>query len=1622
MNKIYSLRYSPVHKSLIAVSELCSRRTRGSSSGRMTRLLGISVIAAISVGAASPAFALPTGGKVVAGQISIQQTSTTNLNVVQSTQKGIVNWQSFGIKANQNVNFVQPGASSVTLNRVTGGNPSAIYGHLNANGQVFLVNPNGILFAPGASVNVGGIVASTLGIDNQSFLSGTYHFSGGGNGDVTNQGTITAARGGYIALIGPRVNNDGLIRAPQGSVDLGAGSAVDLTLSNNRLMSFQVSRAVLNAAVNNGGAIRAKGGQIILSARSKNTILRTVVNTTGIIVADSAVNKGGTITLLGGVMGAVQVSGRVSASSQKATGGTISITGKNVEIGAGTQINATGGSGGGNINVGGNLRGGNGLPLAVSTRVDKTAIIDASATDRGNGGHVNVISDITNPSAVTAVHGTLLANGGDNGGNGGMIETSGTRLDTSGIVVHARAPKGKAGQWLLDPTMIEITTAAKISAGSLAPIAGSLTTAGTRTISDAGKSYVDAATIDTALNNGTNVTVRTLGLTNGGAFDVWVLAPIQKTGGAATTLTLQAANSVYVGSPISSTSGVLNVKLWAGNDASSGLTGHGAVLLAANITTNGGSIDFGTNVKVNGVLVGGDVYVNSQLNPVGSTSTNQLITLDTSAASSAGNVNIYGQTVIANPKGFTINTKHTGTSTTATDGNVLFAGTVDSGNSFQYVSASDTWNAALTAAASGTGTKVGDTYLATIPTSLINAVASFTTNYTSAWLGGERLVASTVTGTPKLTDTATLDNKWYWVTGPLGLVVNTNSPTGYGTAFFTQKGTVNSNGLGGSAIGTAYTNWNPATPEPNNSNGASMTPAGASEWVMQFVGTQGQWNDLNPIATNGTSANQMGYVKETNFAASPLTVNSGTGTITLKAGVGGNAPLMSFNATGKDIRLPQTPTINTNNGTTFNGQVWVYNAGSSAYVKTDLLTISAVSQSETYGAIPPTTLPISYKKQTGLTQSTPPKNVNAATSTWTTTPTLKSDIGIYQASVSGATWAGGGSNNPYTILYNKGALTINPAQVSVSGLSATSRAYNGTTTIGLTGTAALTGLLNGDIGAFSGSSTTGTVASADVQSLNGVPQAQAVTTGSSFTLSTGKLADYTFVQPSLSAIISPAPVTVSGLTPTNRNYDGTKNVALVALNGTPLRGLVSGQSLTISNLATGGVASSANVGTNAVTAQLQLANASSGTGNASNYVLSTQPTLNAVTISKADITVTGLTTPVNRNYDGPKNVALNGSPLLSGLVSGQSLTIGNLATGGLASSANVGTNAVTAQLQLGNATSGTGSASNYVLNQPALSSITINPAPVTVSGLAPVNRKYDDTTNVALNGTPLLSGLVSGQSLTIGNLATGGLASSANVGTNTVTAQLQLGKATSGTGSASNYVLSQPSLGSVTINPVPVTITGLAPVNRKYDGTTNVALNGTPVWSGLIGTQSLTIGNLATGGLASSANVGTNAVTAQIQLANASSGTGNASNYVLSTQPTLNAVTISKAAVTVNPNPVTVNPAPVTIGPAPVTTVFPPYLKVVIPIQSGIPALAVNSGAVSITSLTMPPVVINDETGSAMSITVMKGGVFASNLVLPQNGFSQILTSLKIRQLIDRFSNDDLLTPSTDSSSQKSGL
>ena len=257
----------------------------------------------------------PTGGQVVAGQAGIVQTGNQT-TITQNSALAIINWQSFSIGANQGVQFVQPGASSIALNRVVGADPSVIMGSLTSNGQVFLINPNGVLFGNGSSVSVGGLVATTMGLADADFLAGRHRFTGAGSGDVVNQGNLQANGGGYVALMGRSVRNDGVISARLGSVALAAGEAVTLDVAGDGLLNVSVTQGAVNALVRNGGMIQADGGRVLLTAQAAGNLLHTVVNNTGVIRAQTLENRNGSILLLADmVTGTVNAGGVLDASA-----------------------------------------------------------------------------------------------------------------------------------------------------------------------------------------------------------------------------------------------------------------------------------------------------------------------------------------------------------------------------------------------------------------------------------------------------------------------------------------------------------------------------------------------------------------------------------------------------------------------------------------------------------------------------------------------------------------------------------------------------------------------------------------------------------------------------------------------------------------------------------------------------------------------------------------------------------------------------------------------------------------------------------------------------------------------------------------------------------------------------------------------------------------------------------------------------------------------------------------------------------------------------------------------------------------------------------------------------------
>ncbi len=345
MNLIHSSLWNDQTGTFVAVSENArsagkkiSSCTAASSAGGRFRLkiLAVSLLMACGAGVQ----AQPVGGVVSAGSATMGGTPGA-VTITQTTPNVAINWQSFGVKAGESVQFVQPSSSSVALNRVTGPDPSQILGSLLSNGKVFLVNPNGILFGPAASVNVGGLLASTLAISDANFMANNYKFSGAGLGAVVNQGTINAADGGYVALLGANVSNQGVIAARLGTVALAAGNAVTLDMAGDKLLNVTVDQGALNALVENGNMISADGGQVLMTTQAAGSLLANSVNNTGVVQAQTLVTgENGTIKLLGGMAnGTVNVDGTLDASAPAAgNGGVIETSAAHVKIANGVNV------------------------------------------------------------------------------------------------------------------------------------------------------------------------------------------------------------------------------------------------------------------------------------------------------------------------------------------------------------------------------------------------------------------------------------------------------------------------------------------------------------------------------------------------------------------------------------------------------------------------------------------------------------------------------------------------------------------------------------------------------------------------------------------------------------------------------------------------------------------------------------------------------------------------------------------------------------------------------------------------------------------------------------------------------------------------------------------------------------------------------------------------------------------------------------------------------------------------------------------------------------------------------------------------------------------------------------
>jgi filamentous hemagglutinin family protein len=267
------------------------------------------------VHAVPAAQALPAGAQVTSGSASFS-TSGAALQIQQTSAHLVTNWQRFDIGSAAKVEFIQPSATSIALNRVTGANASEIFGVLKSNGRIFLVNPNGILFGASARVDTGAMVASTMNIRDQDFLDGKYQFDlANPAGQVKNFGEIIARQGGFVALLGAEVDNAGRVVATGGQAALAAGQTVRLQIGETGLLGMDVVAGQTSSRVNNSGAVVAQGGNVLMSAQSAAGLLSGAVNLTGLVQASRIDGQGGKVRLDGGEV-TVAATGRIEASGQ----------------------------------------------------------------------------------------------------------------------------------------------------------------------------------------------------------------------------------------------------------------------------------------------------------------------------------------------------------------------------------------------------------------------------------------------------------------------------------------------------------------------------------------------------------------------------------------------------------------------------------------------------------------------------------------------------------------------------------------------------------------------------------------------------------------------------------------------------------------------------------------------------------------------------------------------------------------------------------------------------------------------------------------------------------------------------------------------------------------------------------------------------------------------------------------------------------------------------------------------------------------------------------------------------------------------------------------------------------
>ncbi len=419
----------------------------------------------------APLSANPSGEAVRHGDVQFEHLPGY-LKILQASDKAIIDWENFSIPAGELTEFFQPGSKSAALNRVHGASASQIEGALRANGQVFLINPSGILVGPGGSIDVAGFVGSTLDVSDANFLAGgDLVFQGSSQSGIVNLGRISALDGDVI-LIASQVDNGGTLSAPNGTVGLAAGNDVLLTESGgerlfvraasgaqkgtgvNNTGSIEASVAELKAyngniyalAINNEGRVAAtgisqEGGQVFLRAGGGK------IQNSGEVKASKTDGSGGRVVIDAGEGGQVANSGTVDARGETGAGGEVTVLGSEIDLFAGSLILADGETSGGSVQIGGSAEN-----LEVeAARV--TAAPGSRLSANGGSGSGGVVT-IGSPGSAVDYAGTLSASSRE--GAGGQIVIQGQDVNLSAGGSADASGKTQGGQ--IDVSAIHTVT------------------------------------------------------------------------------------------------------------------------------------------------------------------------------------------------------------------------------------------------------------------------------------------------------------------------------------------------------------------------------------------------------------------------------------------------------------------------------------------------------------------------------------------------------------------------------------------------------------------------------------------------------------------------------------------------------------------------------------------------------------------------------------------------------------------------------------------------------------------------------------------------------------------------------------------------------------------------------------------------------------------------------------------------------------------------------------------------------------------------------------------------------------------------------------------------------------